>query len=419
MHFSHSLIDSLLQVVESAPSDPVLIFAMNKLSQMRIIQKASPYFITRVTNTISNQSKLNQNQLNQDFIFNRINPLLLLKTLPICVWSDDNQDPQVLDHLCNLLFDRMTGEFEFDDVRKLSAELCARLPFYQVFDRVIKELSVSAYCVPFHFAINCNIQEAVTKSNFLIIKVFLFCICNLVLIRGENIIANQLYSRYVPLLFQLLQVPYSHKELEKVQMGCIDCMALTIKSGFQYQFSQQKDEQQQQEQPIIISNLIQQIITNINSGTDSFRICMINTCTSACKYLALKELLILVRYVIQPLYKIVMMMANISYPVQCASLQSLMHMSVKIGTAIHPYSNDLLHATLHALKSPSDMVRLSGLKLLSALLVARDDMIVEYASLFMQVQKQLHSISLMDTHAQVRQLAHQLVKLIVPSEGGQ
>lgn len=203
-------------------------------------------------------------------------------------------------------------------------------------------------------------------------------------------------------------------------MGSIDCLALTLKSAIQ----------------VLGNNLVGSIhatqlfepLTSLVSNSqapEAQRICAANVFTTCTKYLSLSEAGVFARLVMWPLVK----MANnrdaglSSAAIQCACMQAMMHICFKLGKSIHPYSYDvlqLIHSALltKSLQTPTSVhsndIRLSALKLLSSVIAAREEIAVEHGSLFASIQKELMSLANLDTNAQVRQIAQQLVQMMVP-----
>lgn len=239
--------------------------------------------------------------------------------------------------------------------------------------------------------------------------------CNLALVHGEVIVSQDLYSHYVPLLYEILNCKLTRQsvaaptELEKVQLGSIDCLAITVKSAIHLQ----------QSKCLLVEDILNRAKTSPN---ESFQICMVNSFTSCIKHLSLNDAIQFANQAVWVLFTLITGIDRMDKTpsLVSASLQCLMHVCYKVQKSIHSYSIDLLNAVLKALKCNSNhlshAVRLSGLKLLSAVLVAREEVVIEHASLFLQIQKELFALSTMDTSSQVRQLAQQLVQIITPNQ---
>jgi hypothetical protein len=61
-------------------------------------------------------------------------------------------------------------------------------------------------------------------------KVYLFAICNVISIHGENVEMQPFYEQLLPLLLSILQIPCppNSMDLMKLQQGTIDCISLLL-----------------------------------------------------------------------------------------------------------------------------------------------------------------------------------------------
>ncbi|RDX96305.1 hypothetical protein CR513_21050, partial [Mucuna pruriens] len=116
------------------------------------------------------------------------------------------------DCIAFLLLHRAFCEFEFEDVRKLSAELCGRIHPHVLF--------------PFLCPV---LERAVDSKNILKIKACLFSICTSLVVRGwESISHPSMYAIRKMIETVLLWPCLSADSVSKAQHGCIDCLALMI-----------------------------------------------------------------------------------------------------------------------------------------------------------------------------------------------
>ncbi|WJX78513.1 hypothetical protein P8452_61728 [Trifolium repens] len=107
---------------------------------------------------------------------------------------------------------RALREFEFEDVRKLSAELCGRIHPQVLFPVICSKLAL-----------------AVNSKNVLKIKACLFSICTSLVVRGWESLSHPLMHAIKRMIETALLWPCLNVDsVSKVQHGCIDCLALMI-----------------------------------------------------------------------------------------------------------------------------------------------------------------------------------------------
>ncbi len=97
----------------------------------------------------------------------------------------------------------------------------------------------------------------------------------------------------------------------------------------------------------------------------------------------------------------------------CACIQSLMHMTYRMKTAVHPYTEIISRIIRDGIEANApSLIKLNSLKLLSAVLVAREDVLTDYGSVFEIILQRLNGLSMMDSSDEVRKLALQLNQLL-------
>ncbi|KAD3336291.1 hypothetical protein E3N88_31810 [Mikania micrantha] len=168
----------------------------------------------------------------QHSLFNRLCPLLLIRILPLKVFNDqksslvygdlhsqNNNVHGISDTQCiaSLLLKRAFNKLEFEDVRKLSAELCGRLHPNVFFPIVSSEL-----------------EHATNDHDILKIKACLFAICTSLVVRGVESVVHPGMTRVREAIETILLWPsIDGDEISKAQHGCIDCLAIAVCIEFQ------------------------------------------------------------------------------------------------------------------------------------------------------------------------------------------
>lgn len=140
-HVALSLIDALLEKVSQSPSDSILILATSKIVQMPLIQEKGHYLFEKIIAKLKAMSPV-QSKMNETAVFERLSPLLVLRTASLQTWKSLYHDEKLINEIFDLLLQRMTADTEFDDIRKISSELCSRLPLALTFTPITRQLQV-------------------------------------------------------------------------------------------------------------------------------------------------------------------------------------------------------------------------------------------------------------------------------------
>ncbi|XP_024965629.1 uncharacterized protein LOC112505833 isoform X2 [Cynara cardunculus var. scolymus] len=156
----------------------------------------------------------------QHSLFDRLCPLLIIRLLPLRVFNDlkssvvygDKNEISGSQCIADLLLKRAFNKLEFEDVRKLSAELCGR-----IHPNVL---------IP---AVSSELETATNDHDILKIKACLFSICTSLVVRGMESIGHPGMSQLRESIETVLLWPSADgDEVSKAQHGCIDCLAIMV-----------------------------------------------------------------------------------------------------------------------------------------------------------------------------------------------
>lgn len=405
----------------------------------------------------------------KDILFDRLSPLLVLKVLPLRAFNDLNSEElygefstitardgdtvvTAADEKCitGLLINRMCHLFEFEDVRKLAAELTGRLH-----PQVMLPL------------IGSHLEHAIHNRDILKLKSCLFAICNSLMIRGKESALHSVMIKVRHLITTVLLWPsMDSDEVAKAQHGCIDCLALMICAELQISESssqlskvnmvQKKSKlieevMDQSEHPSFLSNVqdtvISSVVRNLTSQQQtfpfvmskelvfhsnipedyketfvpiSFRLCMANVLISVCQKISLRQKSLLsnvppssfVDFVLSTLINFVQ--ASDESQMRAACLQVIFAAVYHLKSSILPYANDLLNLSVGALRSKGQAEeRIAGAKLLASLMGSEEVIVSSIAPNLMEARIVLTNISLMDTSPELRNLCEKLLQCML------
>ncbi|KAL8172138.1 hypothetical protein V2J09_023942 [Rumex salicifolius] len=126
--------------------------------------------------------------------------------------GSDNFDINDYQCLAAYMLNRAFSQSEFQDVRKLAAELCGRLHPKVLYPVLLSQL-----------------ESATKLKDTLRIKALLFTLCSSLVVRGKGAISRPTLIRIREILQTiLLWSSVDDDEVAKAQHGCIDCLALMI-----------------------------------------------------------------------------------------------------------------------------------------------------------------------------------------------
>ncbi|KAI3811705.1 hypothetical protein L1987_21434 [Smallanthus sonchifolius] len=363
----------------------------------------------------------------QHSLFNRLCPLLLIRLLPLKVFNDQkyslvygdlhnqiNNIHDISDSRCiaALLLKRTFNKFEFEDVRKLSAELCGRLHPNVFFPTVSSEL-----------------ERATNDQDILKIKACLFAVCTSLVVRGAESVGHPGMIRVREAMETVLLWPsIDGDEISKAQHGCIDCLAIAVCTEFQdpklSRISKEKSIIQTGNSGTLTfqayvldqltfdeDNLISSEWDALNQMSEkqllSFRLCMANVLISACQKISYSGKKSFATKILQ---RIIHSINNVKEPeIRAACIQVLFSIVYHLKSVVLPYSSDLLKASLESLKRGSEMERMGGAKLLASLMASEEVIVQSISEGLLEAKPLLSSISQTDSSSSVRQMCSQLL----------
>ncbi|CAI8583135.1 unnamed protein product [Vicia faba] len=371
----------------------------------------------------------------QRILFDHLCPLLIIKMLPMKTFDDLNssvmyghfsqnkmhgsRSPE-LDYECiaSFLLSRALCEFEFEDVRKLSAELCGRIHPQVLFPVICSKLELF-----------------VDSKNVLKIKACLFSICTSLMVRGWESLAHPLMHEIKRMVETVLLWPCLNADsVSKVQHGCIDCLALMICVELQAEESITESMSdrirvigKKAAGDSIVTYVMNQFFNDRKEQTSSpdfgeencesvaalplsFRLCMGNVLISTCQKISesCKK-----HFAAQVLpFLIDSLKFELKSEIRAACIQVLFSAVYHLRSAVLPFVYDLLKISLKALRKESGKERMAGAKLIASLM-ASEDVILENISVgLLEARSVLSTVSSSDPSPELRQLCCKLLACI-------
>ncbi|KAL5745748.1 hypothetical protein ACOSP7_026894 [Xanthoceras sorbifolium] len=380
----------------------------------------------------------------QQYLFEHLCPLLIIKLLPLRVFDDLSSsiiygrllnaitahgygNINIIDHNCvaALLLNRAFSKFELEDVRKLAAELCGR-----IHPQVL-------------FPINCSqLNHAVGSQDILKIKACLFSICTSIVVRGKDSILHPAMLEIRKMLEAVLLWPsLDEDEVYKAQHGCIDCLALmicaelqspdfsedltSVKSNIVKKSGDHGDAVTRNSVlTYVVHHIIhdkKEIISNSKLGCEncaiealmplSFRLCMVNVLISACQKISDPGKKPFARKALPLLIHFAEVLVNPEIRVGC--IQFLFSAVYHLKSAVLPYSSDLLKLSLKFLRKGSEKERMAGAKLMASLMGSEDSILESISGDLVEARDVLSSITSKDPY--LRQVSEKLLACLTCS----
>ncbi|KAL5810617.1 hypothetical protein ACOSQ4_027185 [Xanthoceras sorbifolium] len=380
----------------------------------------------------------------QQYLFEHLCPLLIIKLLPLRVFDDLSSsiiygrllnaitahgygNINIIDHNCvaALLLNRAFSKFELEDVRKLAAELCGR-----IHPQVL-------------FPINCSqLNHAVGSQDILKIKACLFSICTSIVVRGKYSILHPAMLEIRKMLEAVLLWPsLDEDEVYKAQHGCIDCLALmicaelqspdfsedltSVKSNIVKKSGDHGDAVTRNSVlTYVVHHIIhdkKEIISNSKLGCEncaiealmplSFRLCMVNVLISACQKISDPGKKPFARKALPLLIHFAEVLVNPEIRVGC--IQFLFSAVYHLKSAVLPYSSDLLKLSLKFLRKGSEKERMAGAKLMASLMGSEDSILESISGDLVEARDVLSSITSKDPY--LRQVSEKLLACLTCS----
>ncbi|XP_027348855.1 uncharacterized protein LOC113860619 isoform X2 [Abrus precatorius] len=368
----------------------------------------------------------------QRYLFEHLCPLLIIKMLPLKAFNDLNSSimyghlSQNIIHdassrntdigyecIAALLLNRAFCEFEFEDVQKLSAELCGRIHPHVLF--------------PFL----CSILEtAVDSKNIMKIKACIFSICTSLVVRGWQSLSHPSMCAIRKMIETVLLWPCLNADsVSKAQHGCIDCLALMICAELQAKESITDSMPDRirvagKKGNSVVTYVINQLLNDKNKQTStpefggensefvvavplSFRLCMGNVLISTCQKISESCKKLLAAQVIP--FLLHSLEFETRSEIRSACTQVLFSAVYHLRSAILPYASDLLRIALQALGKESDKERMAGAKLIASLMASEDVILENISGGLLEARSVLSTISSSDPCLELQQLCRKLL----------
>uniref|UniRef100_A0A5B6YYI7 Uncharacterized protein n=1 Tax=Davidia involucrata TaxID=16924 RepID=A0A5B6YYI7_DAVIN len=375
----------------------------------------------------------------QHSLFDRLCPLLIIRLLPQSVFNDLNSSIMygellnqcvlhdngyfVIDDaecVAALLFNRALNKYEFEDVRKLAAELCGRIHPQVLFPIISSQL-----------------EHAANAQDVLKIKACLFSICTSLVVRGRDSILYPVILKIRKSIETVLSWPsLNEDEVSKAQHGCIDCLALMIcteleasesfRDATSDKISDGKNSCSEDAamRNSVLTYVIHQLTRDNNEflssstlGNEnctseasvalSFRLCMANVLISACQKISNSGKKPFAQKVLPCLIHFVGVVVESEIRVAC--VQILFSAVYHLKSAVLPYSSDLLKVSLKSLTEGSEKERMAGAKLMVSLMASEEPVMNSISWGLLEARTVLSVISLSDPSPELRQICKKLL----------
>lgn len=371
-------------------------------------------------------------------LFCHLCPLLVVRLLPLRVFDNlnspilygdflrtcdlhENKRFSIEDTECiaALLINRALSKSEFEDVRKLAAELCGRIHPKILIPVLSSKLEYAAYAM-----------------DVLSIKVCLFSLCTALTVRGSKACGYTNLFRMRKSIQNILCWPSVDKdEISKAQHGCIDCLALMLCSELQDSQSSElstmenssfvasrKKSGDSAHRGSVLLYVINQLTDDkkfpfeFDGGGDwksegtthlSFRLCMANVLISACQKTSATEKKPYVKKILPCVIRAIGEM--VEPHVRAACVQVLFSVAYHMKSLILPYSSDLLEVALKSLREGSQKEKMAGVKLLVCLMASEEEVVERVSVGLLEAQALLQNLSSTDPSLEVRKMCQQLL----------
>ncbi|XP_021724096.1 uncharacterized protein LOC110691464 [Chenopodium quinoa] len=376
----------------------------------------------------------------ENMLFDRLCPLLVIKVLPLRVFDDfncmtmygqalkqrvangtDNIDVHDYECVATLLFNRAFSQTEYEDVRKLAAELCGRIHPQILFPVALSYL-----------------QRTAESKDAMQMKSCLFAVCTSLSIRGWDSASHPDVSKIIRTLRAVLLWPsVDGDEVSKVQHGCIDCLALIICAESQAPKTVRGSAETSDTQnalmiqtsgalisgssvlSFVIDNLIKdnyeaglrsKLVENTAHKTCisiSFRLCMANVLISACQKMPESVKNTFARKTLPRLISSTQDIENAE--IRAACVQVLFSAACHLKLGIVPYAHDLLKISFSSLRKEAEQEKMAGAKLMASLMASDDAVIERISGKLLEARSILLHVSTSDPSPQLRQVCQKLL----------
>ncbi|KAG5555658.1 hypothetical protein RHGRI_006344 [Rhododendron griersonianum] len=448
------LVEPLIDKLFAEPSNAIIVKFLSYISE-QLADAADVVFHRILLRTRqpdewkSHDSEIDNHVKLAHSLFDRLCPLLIIRLLPLRVFNNlnsslmygvlrdkaflltfllffgnpntgyfDINDPECV---AGILLNRAFNNLEFDDVRKLAAELSGRIHPQVLFPIIASQL-----------------EDAANDREILKIKACLFALCTSFVIRGRDSIVHPAMLEIRNTIETILLWPsLDGDEVSKAQHGCIDCLALMIctelqdpelfrdlttkKSSLVRTPSWSRDAAMRNS---VLSCVINQLtndkiqVSSAKRGNEgcsyessmslSFRMCMANVLISACQKMPNSGKKPFARKVLPHLIQSAEMIMESE--IRAAFVQVFFSAVYHLKSAVLPYASDLLKVSLKSLTDGSDKEKVAGAKLMASLMASEVAILESIAGGLLDARTILSSIlSSLDTSPEVRQVCNQLL----------
>lgn len=368
----------------------------------------------------------NNEALKHEDLFSRLCPLLVIRLLPLRVFDDLNsplvygklihnsaihetrhfsiEDPECI---AALMINRALSKFEFEDVRKLAAELCGRLHP----EALIPILS-------------SQLESAANAKDLLTIKVCLFSLCTCLMARGNIAYRHPDLLRIRNTTEIVLSWAADGDETSKAQHGCIDSLALMLCAELQ---APESSKGTVIPSDSVLAYVINQLTDDnedipiesngVGGRADvtarlSFRLCMANILISACQKISDAGKKSCAKKITPRVIRSIRGMADPEMRAAC--IQVLFTVAYHLKSFIFPYSNDLLNVALNSLRLGSHKEKMAGAKLVMCLMAGEEEVVESISAGLLEAATLLGNLSSTDPSPELRQMCHQLLTCLTP-----
>ncbi|KAG4215758.1 hypothetical protein ERO13_A01G196500v2 [Gossypium hirsutum] len=448
----NTLIGPLIDKMFAEPSNATIVRFLSYINEQ--LAEAADVVLSRVVFQMKGQKGIDEDFFSrwetktcpsddsmrmQQSLFERLCPLLIVRLLPLRVFNDLNSSVvygqlrnapfmheygdvsvTVDDSVVAFLVNRAFSKFEFEDARKLAAELCGR-----IHPQVLLPLVCS------------QLEHATESRDILKIIACLFSVCTSLVVRGKESLVHPFILQIWRTIKVILLWPSSDgDQVSKAQHGCIDCLALMTCAELQAPESFEDCTSWRRNiagkkgnrgnaitEFCALRNVISQLINDESDISGSklpyencepvpvpFRLCMANVLISACQKIS--------DYGKEPLAKTILPCLIDSVEVEtqpeirAAFIQVMFSAVYHLKLAVLPYSCDLLKLSLKFLGKRSEQERMAAAKLMASLMASEDPILESISHGLVEARSVLSDIALNDPSFDIQQLCKKLATCI-------
>lgn len=433
------MIGPLIDKLFAEPSNAVIVRFLSSISEH--LASEADFVFQRIICYLRRQKDPDEGvNLNYDAaerridLFNRLCPLLVLRLLPLQVFNDLNSSAlydelptklatcddeclgtQIKECVAGVLINRALNTFEFEDVRRLAAELCGR-----IHPNVL--IPIMSY----------QLKNATNTKDLLKIKACLFSVCTSILVNGTDAYAHPDMFWICKTIETILLWPsVDGDDISKAQHGCIDCLALmlctemqarkavknSISIGVCFEKSIVSSGDSLTKGSVcsyVIHHLVCDEDMSVKLGRNevvkshlSFRLCMANVLISACQKVPCASRRAFVSKILPRVLHSVEEIANSE--VRSACIQVFFSMVYHLKSLILPYSSNLLKLSIKSLREGSEKERIAGAKLLASLMASEEAVLQKICGDLVEARTLLQDICSSDLPLDVRKMCQRLL----------